>query len=95
MNPTPTSASLMLSVFFGALGAGHVMYGRRQRALPPFLSGVALIVFPYLVNGGLMTLLVGAAIAAVPYFLAPLRGAGRVLSPLHRRVRLSPRARCC
>lgn len=68
MNPNADVTSLMLSVFFGALGAGYVVYGRKQRALPPFLSGVALIVFPYLVTGGLMTLLVGAAIAAVPYF---------------------------
>jgi hypothetical protein len=68
MNPNADATSLMLSVFFGALGAGYVMYGRKQRALPPFLSGVALIVFPYLVTGSLMTLLVGTAIAAVPYF---------------------------
>lgn len=68
MNPNADATSLMLSVFFGALGAGYVMYGRKQRALPPFLSGVALIVFPYLVTGSLMTLLVGAAIASVPYF---------------------------
>ena len=57
-----------VSAIFGALGAGYVVYGRKQHALPPFLSGVALIVFPYLVTGGLMTLLLGAAIAVVPYF---------------------------
>ena len=68
MNPNADVTSLMLSVFFGALGAGYVVYGRKQRALPPLLSGVALMVFPYLVTGGLMTLLVGAAIAVVPYF---------------------------
>ena len=68
MNPNADVSSLMLSVFFGALGAGYVVYGRKQHALPPFLSGVALIVFPYLVTGGLMTLLLGAAIAVVPYF---------------------------
>ena len=68
MNPNADVTSLMLSVFFGALGAGYVVYGRKQHALPPFLCGVALIVFPYLVTGGLMTLLVGAAIAVVPYF---------------------------
>lgn len=51
-----------------ALGAGYVVYGRKQHALPPFLSGVALIVFPYLVTGEPMVLLVGAAIAVVPFF---------------------------
>ena len=71
MNPNADVASLMLSVFFGALGAGYVMYGRKQRALSPFLSGVALMVFPYFVTGGPLTLLLGAAIAAVPYFWRP------------------------
>lgn len=71
MNPNADVSSLMLSVFFGALGAGYALYGRKQRALVPLASGVALMVFPYLVTGGLMTLLVGAAIAALPYFWRP------------------------
>ena len=71
MNPNADVTSMMLSVFFGALGAGYALYGRRQRALVPLASGVALIVFPYFVTGGLMTLVIGAAIAAVPYFWRP------------------------
>lgn len=71
MNPNADVSSLMLSVFFGALGAGYALYGRKQRALAPLISGVALMVFPYFVTGGLMTLVIGAAIAAVPYFWRP------------------------
>lgn len=71
MNPNADVTSLMLSVFFGALGAGYALYGRRQRALAPLISGVALMVFPYFVTGGLMTLVIGAVIAAVPYFWRP------------------------
>ena len=71
MNPSADVTSMMLSVFFGALGAGYALYGRRQRALVPLVSGVTLIVFPYLVTGGLMTLVVGGLIAAVPYFWRP------------------------
>lgn len=71
VNPNADATSIMLSVFFGALGAGYALYGRKQRALAPLLSGVALIVFPYFVTGGFLTLLVGAAIAAVPYFWRP------------------------
>lgn len=71
MNPSADTASLLLSVFFGALGAGYALYGRKQRAISPLLSGVALMVFPYFVSGTLTTLLVGAAIAAVPYFWRP------------------------
>ena len=71
MNPNADVTSLMLSVFFGALGAGYALYGRRQRALAPLISGVALMVFLYFVTGGLMTLVIGAVIAAVPYFWRP------------------------
>lgn len=71
MNADADTTSLLLSVFFGALGAGYALYGRKQRAIAPLISGVALMVFPYLVHGTPMTLLVGAAIAAVPYFWRP------------------------
>jgi hypothetical protein len=71
MNPDADVSALMLSVFFGALGAGYALYGRKQRALVPLICGVALMVFPYLVTGGLMTLVIGAVIAAVPYFWRP------------------------
>ncbi|MGM9426903.1 hypothetical protein [Hydrogenophaga sp. MI9] len=68
MSPDVDTASLLLSVFFGALGAGYALYGRKQRAISPLVSGVALMVFPFFVHGTLPTLLVGVAIAAVPYF---------------------------
>ncbi|MCB2018083.1 MAG: hypothetical protein KDF54_11340 [Hydrogenophaga sp.] len=71
MNPSADAASPMLAVFFGALGAGYAIYGRKQRAISPLLAGVALMVFPYFVDGVWLTLLVGAAIAAVPYFWRP------------------------
>lgn len=71
MNPDADTPSMLLAVCFGALGAGYALYGRRQRAIAPLLSGVALMVFPYVVNGAWRTLLVGAAIAAVPYFWRP------------------------
>lgn len=71
MNPGVDTGAMLLAVFFGALGAGYALYGRKQRAVAPLLSGVLLMVFPYFVSGTLMTLLVGAAIAVVPYFWRP------------------------
>lgn len=62
---------LLLGLFFSLIGMGYCMYGRRQRAIAPMVFGVALMVFPYFVSGTLTTLLVGAAIAAVPYFWRP------------------------
>lgn len=64
-----TAASLLWGVVFGSIGAGYCMYGKKQRALLPFLSGVALMVLPYFLSNPY--LLVGAcgAVAAVPFLL--------------------------
>ncbi len=35
----------------------------------PFVSGLALIAFPYFVEGALLTVLVGAVLAAVPFVI--------------------------
>ena len=73
MNPNADVTSMMLSVFFGALGAGYVaVRAQAAGAGRRWLSGVALIVFPVLRQlAGWMTLVIGAAIAAVPYFWRP------------------------
>jgi hypothetical protein len=42
--------------------------GLIRRAQMPLLTGVALIVLPYVVTGGLWTLVIGAAFAVTPYF---------------------------
>ena len=64
-----SESSLIWSVFFGAIGVGFFVYGRRQRMLVPFLSGIALMVVPYFVDSvGAMVALCGAFIA-LPYFI--------------------------
>jgi hypothetical protein len=60
VNLNAGAGAMLLAVFFGALGAGYALYGRKQRAISPLISGVALMVFPYFVSGTLTTLLVGA-----------------------------------
>ena len=44
-----TTASLLWSVLFGAVGMGYFVYGKKQRAAVPLVCGVALMVFPYMV----------------------------------------------
>ena len=59
----------MWGVLFGAIGLGYFVYGKKQRAVVPLVCGVALMVLPYLVSGAWLLVALGAAIAAVPYFV--------------------------
>lgn len=64
-----TTAQLLWGVLFGSIGFGYFLYGKKQRAIVPFLCGLVLMVIPYFIpNAGLLAL-TGAAITAVPYFV--------------------------
>jgi hypothetical protein len=60
---------LLWAVLFSAIGLGYLTYGRRQKAVVPLMTGVALIIFPYFINNLYLMLAVGAALLAVPYFI--------------------------
>ena len=61
--------SLMLGVVFSAIGFGFFLYGKKQKAIVPLLSGVGLMVYPYFVTNPLLMIVVGCALIAVPYFI--------------------------
>jgi len=66
-----SSALLLLGVLFGSLGLGYCVYGRRQRALVPFLAGLLLIVLPYLVANLAALIAAGVVLAALPFVVRP------------------------
>ena len=64
------SASILLwSVLFSAIGMGYFIYGKRQQALVPLCTGLALCIFPYFMTSVTALLIVGAVLVAVPYFI--------------------------
>lgn len=64
------SASIMIwSVLFGGIGIGFFMYGKKQKAIVPLCTGLALFVFPYFVSSVAMLLIVGVILVAIPYFI--------------------------
>lgn len=65
MNPS----QLLWGVLFGSVGMGYFVYGKKQRAVIPFLCGAALMALPYFVASTWLLVLLGVGIAAVPYFL--------------------------
>ena len=63
------TSTLWWGMLFGSIGLGFVVYGRKQRAIVPLISGAALMAFPYFVSGTAWLLIVGVALIAVPYFV--------------------------
>ena len=63
------TATLVWGMLFGAIGLGFFVYGKRQRAIVPWVCGFALMIFPYFVDGAWLTVAIGAAIIAVAYFV--------------------------
>jgi len=64
------SASMMVwSMFFGSIGMGFFIYGKKQKALVPFLTGLALFVFPYFISDVYTLVITGTILVAVPYFV--------------------------
>ena len=54
-----SSAQIMWGMLFGAIGLGFFIYGQRQRAIIPFVVGVALFVFPYFISNVYLLVFVG------------------------------------
>jgi len=63
------TAVLLWGLFFGSIGLGFFIYGRKQRAVVPMICGLALMVFPYFVSNTILLVVIGAVLIAIPYFL--------------------------
>ncbi len=61
--------TLIVSLFAGILGVAYFMYGKRQQNLTFLFAGIGLCVYPYLVRGLLLEILLGVLLAAGPFFL--------------------------
>ena len=64
-----TPASLAIGILTGAIGVAYFIYGKRQARFAPLLAGLALCTYPYFVDSVPWSLVIGAALAAAPFFL--------------------------
>ena len=62
-------ASLAIGILTGAIGFAYFIYGKRQARFAPLLAGLALCVYPYFVDSVPLSLAIGAALTAAPFFL--------------------------
>lgn len=63
------SNSLMLSLLFGSIGMGMLMYGKKAGRMVPLGAGLALMVLPYCIPNVMALVIVCCVITAVPWLL--------------------------
>ncbi len=63
------TAQLFWAMLFGAIGLGFFVYGKKQKAVVPLLTGIALFVFPYFMPNVYILVIVGAILVVLPYFV--------------------------
>ena len=62
--------ALIAGIFFGIIGTGYFMYGRKAQNWVALGSGVLLCVFPYFVDSFLWTMIIGLALVAAPFVIS-------------------------
>jgi hypothetical protein len=62
-------STLIWGIVFGSIGLGFFVYGKKQKAIIPMLSGIGLMVFPYLIENIYILILSGIVLVALPYFI--------------------------
>jgi hypothetical protein len=63
------TSTLMWGVIFGALGLGFFVYGKKQKAIIPFLSGLGLMLFPYFISNAIVLIFTGIILVALPFVI--------------------------
>ena len=63
----PSGTALFVWIVAGALGVAYFMYGKRQENFGFLAAGVCLCVYPYLIHGLALGILIGAGLAAAPF----------------------------
>ena len=59
----------MWGVIFGSIGLGFFVYGKKQKAIIPFISGIGLMVIPYFISNVFILVTTGIVFVAFPFFI--------------------------
>ena len=64
-----STAVLLWGLLFGSIGFGFFLYGKKQKAVVPIITGIALCVVPYFIANVYVLVGVGVILVAIPYFV--------------------------
>jgi hypothetical protein len=57
------------SIGFGIIGIGYFSIGKRRDQSSFLYSGIALMIFPYFIEGLMANIVIGVALALTPFIL--------------------------
>ncbi|OGQ97319.1 MAG: hypothetical protein A2284_07295 [Deltaproteobacteria bacterium RIFOXYA12_FULL_61_11] len=60
---------MLLSFFWGMIGLGFFLYGKKAQRIVAMLCGIGLMGFPYLVDNVVVGVVVGAVLTLLPFVL--------------------------
>jgi predicted membrane protein len=60
---------LLWGLLFSSVGLGFFIYGKKQKAVVPLISGLGLMIYPYFVSNTILLVAIGAALIVLPYFV--------------------------
>jgi len=63
------TSQLIWGMLFGAVGLGFFSYGKKQKAILPMITGIALFVLPYTISNVYMLVIVGVIFIALPFLI--------------------------
>jgi hypothetical protein len=63
------TALIFWGMIFGSIGLGFFTYGKKQKAVVPLCSGIALFIFPYFISNVYSLVFVGVVFVVVPFFV--------------------------
>jgi hypothetical protein len=61
------STTLLLSMLFGSIGVGYIMYAKKMGEWVPAAAGLALLVVPYLISSFIFLVIICVVLMAVPF----------------------------
>lgn len=68
--PDDTSSYVIyMWLLCGTIGTGMFIYGKNMQRFAHIIAGIALMVLPHVVTGGVTLLVVGLILIAAPFFL--------------------------
>ncbi len=61
------TAVLLWGLLFGSIGFGFFIYGKKQKAVVPLVTGIVLCVVPYFIANVYVLIGVGVVLVAIPF----------------------------
>ena len=56
-------------LFFSVIGIGFFSYGKKSQQLLMVVCGIALMGYPYFIDGTVLIVLIGVGLSALPFVL--------------------------